>query len=268
MKPEKFPRIGLGTWRNTFPGRCERSIATAIDMGYRHLDTARAYSNEEFVGQGVRLSSVEREEIIVATKVHPDDLSYEGVSESVDKSLDALGFDYIDLLYVHWPARAYDPPATWAAFNELWKDGKVKNIGVSNFTIDLLKEAKEYSVAPIVANQIEFHPFLRQHDMVEYAQEDGHILVAYSPIGRGRVFEIPEIQEIASKHDASEAQVSLAWLMEMKNVVPIPMADIEIHQRENYRAKQLTLDQDDIEKIESISYQQRLVDPEYAPWNS
>ncbi|WP_049903545.1 aldo/keto reductase [Halococcus agarilyticus] len=258
--------IGLGTWRNTYPGRCEQSIATAIDMGYTHVDTARAYGNESYVGEALRCSSVPRSDVTVATKVHPENLGYDDVYESVDRSLSELGIGTIDLLYVHWPALTYDPDETWEAFDDLWKDDRIEAAGVSNFTPDLVDEAMEIAEVPIVANQVEMHPLFQQHDLVEHAQERGISLVAFSPIARSRVFEFDQLIDIAGSHDASVAQVSLAWLHAMDGVVPIPMADIEIHQRENYESLDLKLDDEEIETIESMSLQRRIVSPEYAPW--
>jgi len=259
--------LGLGTWRTTFPSRCEQSIAMAIDMGYLHIDTARAYGNEECVQDGVERSSRSQDDLFIATKVHHDDLGYENVFESVEKSLTALGTDSIDLLYVHWPAGAYDPVETWQAFDKLWEDEVIENVGVSNFTVELLKEALDHVDAPILANQVEYHPLFQQEEILKFAQAQDIYLVAYSPLARGRVFEFSEITEVARKHDASEAQVTLAWLRQMDSVIPIPMADIEVHQRENYRSKDLELDEEDIELIESVKRERRLVDPEYAPWN-
>ena len=267
MTSLQFPQIGLGTWRNTFPGRCEQSIANAIDMGYEHIDTAEAYGNEEYVGKGVKLSNVKREDILIATKIHPDNLAYDDVMVSVEQCLERFGFDYVDLLYIHWPAKSYDPESTFAAFNDLRNDGDIREIGVSNFTPELLKEARNVSDAPIVANQVELHPLWQQLKLREYMDKVDTTLVAYSPLARGRVFEFDTISEVAAKHDVSEAQVSLAWLHQMDNVIPIPMADIDLHQQENHDSLDLTLDQEDIEKIESLTHQQRLVDPEYAPWS-
>lgn len=258
--------IGLGTWRNTYPGRCEESIATAIDMGYTHIDTARAYGNESCVGEAIRHSRIQRKDIVVATKVHPENLSYDDVYESVDRSLSELDLATIDLLYVHWPALTYDPVETWEAFDDLWKDAHIEAAGVSNFTPELVKEAMDIAEVPIIANQVEMHPLFQQHNLVKNAQELGISLVAYSPIARGRVFEFDILSAIANKHDASEAQVSLAWLLQMDNVFPIPMADIEVYQRENYESLNLDLDERDIDEIESMSLQRRIVSPEYAPW--
>lgn len=261
----KIPDLGLGTWQNTDPDQCAESVATALDMGYEHVDTAQAYANEEYVSQGIERSTVERDHIFLATKVWTDRLGYDDVLSSTEESLEKLGTDYVDLLYVHWPARDYDAEETMRGFNQLYDEGKIRNIGVSNFTPELVDEALEASDAPILANQVEMHPLLQQDEMVEYAQNKDITVVAYSPLARGRVFDIPELNEIAEKHGVSVAQVSLAWLMEKDNVCTIPKATSEEHIRDNYRSLKLDLDDEDIAMIESIEDEKRLINTDFAP---
>jgi 2,5-diketo-D-gluconate reductase B len=261
-----IPKLGLGTWQNTDGDECANSVAYALDLGYEHVDTAQAYGNEEDVGEGIANSEVDREDFFLATKVWIDNLEHDDVLETTQKSLDKLGTEYVDLLYIHWPAREYDPEETLAAFDKLYDEGKIKHVGVSNFEPEHLEEAKELLDAPIYANQVEMHPLLQQDELVEYAQENDITLVAYSPLARGEVFDVPELTEIADKHDASEAQVSLAWLMQKDNVVAIPKATGEDHIEDNYGALTLELDDEDIEKIDNIGTKERQVDPDFAPW--
>jgi 2,5-diketo-D-gluconate reductase B len=261
-----IPKLGLGTWQNTDGDECANSVAYALDLGYEHVDTAQAYGNEEDVGEGLANSEVDREDFFLATKVWIDNLEHDDVLETTQKSLDKLGTEYVDLLYIHWPAREYDPEETLAAFDKLYDEGKIKHVGVSNFEPEHLEEAKELLDAPIYANQVEMHPLLQQDELVEYAQENDITLVAYSPLARGEVFDVPELTEIADKHDASEAQVSLAWLMQKDNVVAIPKATGEDHIEDNYGALTLELDDEDIEKIDNIGTKERQVDPDFAPW--
>lgn len=268
MPETTIPRPGLGTWLNVVGNQCRDSVAAALDVGYRHIDTAQGYDNEDQVGEGLALSDVPREDIFLATKVstqHLDD-PYDDIHRSARESLEKLGVDSIDLLYVHWPAGAYEPEQTLRAFNELYDEGVMEYIGVSNFTPDLLDEAQELLDGPILANQVEMHPYQHQDEMVEYTREHDMYLVAYSPLARGEVFDIPEIQEIAAKHDISPPQVSLAWLMSKEHVIPIPMADVRAHIEENFRAREIELDPEDIERIESIETEKKYVDPDYAPW--
>ena len=261
-----IPMLGLGTWENEDPDACAESVETALEMGYRHIDTAQIYGNEESVGEGLAAADVDREEIFLATKVWIDDLDHEGVIETTDESLDRLGVDSVDLMYVHWPSRTYDAEETLAAFNELHADGKIDRIGVSNFEPDQLREAIEISEAPIVANQVECHPLLQQEELRAVCEEEDVELVAYSPLARGDVFDVPELQEIAENHDASPAQVSLAWLRQ-QGITAIPKATSEAHIRDNWQSLSLTLSDAEIERIESIDQTGRRVDPGFGPWN-
>ncbi|MFX1482824.1 MAG: aldo/keto reductase [Promethearchaeota archaeon] len=256
-----IPKIGLGTWENKTPS----SIAKAIQLGYRHIDTAQAYFNEEVVGEGIKESGISRDEIFLATKVSPSFLQPDDVKRSTRESLDRLGVEYLDLLYIHWPAETYEPQATLSAFNEVREERLTRHIAVSNFTPQLLDEVFEISKAPLVANQVEMHPLLRQNELVEYVKKHDMYLVAYSPLMQGEVFDVPEVQEVAQRHGVSEAQVSLAWLLSKDNVVTIPKATSEEHQRENLKAAEIRLTSDDIKLIDSIEDEYRIIDPYFAP---
>ncbi|WP_121744517.1 aldo/keto reductase [Natronorubrum halophilum] len=261
-----MPMLGLGTWQNDDPTQCIESVRTALEMGYRHIDTARMYENEAAVGDGIERSDVDREDVFLATKIEPSNLAHDDVLESARESIDRLGVDSLDMLYVHWPARAYDPKETLSAFEELYDEGLIENVGVSNFLPEQLEEALDVCDAPILANQVELHPLLPQSEIRSACAKNGIEVVAYSPIARGEVFDRPEIQDVADKHDVSEAQVSLAWLRE-KGVTAIPKATGEAHIRENWNSLALELDREDIETIDSIDETSREVDPGFAPWN-
>ena len=259
-----LPALGLGTYKNNGEQATE-SVATALDIGYRHVDTAAYYDNEAAVGAGIEASSVPREEVVVATKLWYDDLAGDDVIPAAKASLDRLGLDYVDLLYVHWPAGDYEASETMAAFNELYDEGLVDNVAVSNFTSEQLATAQDHSEAPIVANQVECHPLFQQDELRAYCEDEGVALVAYAPIARGKVFDVPELTDIAEKHDASEVQVSLAWLRQ-RDIAAIPKATGEAHIRANWESQQLTLDDADLEKIDALGYDERLIDPGFAPW--
>jgi len=261
-----MPKLGLGTWQNTDAETCAESVAHALDLGYRNVDTAQVYDNEEHVGEGIAAADLDREEVFLATKVWISNLAHDDVLASTDESLDKLGVDAVDLLYVHWPAGEYDAEETLAAFDELYDAGKIERVGVSNFEPRHLDEARELLDAPLFANQVEMHPLLQQEELVDYAQEHDVTLVAYSPLARGKVFEVDELSEIAEKHGVSEAQVSLAWLMGKENVVAIPKASSDAHIEDNFGALDLELDDEDVAKIESIDREERQVDPDFAPW--
>jgi 2,5-diketo-D-gluconate reductase B len=262
----KIPNLGLGTWQNKDPEECRNSVKTALEMGYEHIDTAQAYDNEEYVGRGLSEADVDREDYFLASKVWTSNLSPEDVKSSTRESVKKLGVDSVDLMYIHWPSGDYNPQETLKAFKELIHSGEIKNIGISNFTPEQVDKAMEIAPEHIIANQVEMHPLLQQEELLEKCREYGITLVAYSPLARGKVFEVEELKEIAEKHGVSEAQVSLAWLMQKENVVAIPKASSEEHIRDNFEARDLELDEEDIEKIESIDREERLVDPGFAPW--
>jgi diketogulonate reductase-like aldo/keto reductase len=259
-----MPMLGLGTWENDDHDQCADSVETALEMGYRHIDTAQAYRNEDAVGDGIAAADVDREDIFLATKVWISKLSHDDVLRSTRTSLDQLGVDYVDLLYVHWPAGEYDPEGTLSAFDELYDEGTVRNVGLSNFEPKHLTEAAEMLDAPVFANQVEMHPFLQQEELRAYADENDIELVAYSPLARGAVMDNPTMSEIAEKHSVSEAQVSLAWLRQ-KGVTAIPKATSEAHVRDNWESIALELDEEDVAAIDELGRGERQVYPDFAP---
>ena len=254
--------IGLGTWQNEGEN-CAESVKIALDMGYRHIDTAQIYGNEDQVGDGIEASDVDRDQIFLASKVWIDQLSSENVIASTEESLEKLQTDYVDLMYVHWPSGDYSPEESLEALQELKNKGLINNIGVSNFEVPHLEEALE--TVDVYANQVEMHPLLPQEELREFCEENDVELVAYSPLARGEVFNIQEIQEVAEKHGVSEAQVSLAWVRQ-KGAVPIPKASSREHIEDNFESQDLELDDEDMEKIDSIRGEERMVDPDFAPW--
>jgi diketogulonate reductase-like aldo/keto reductase len=259
-----MPMLGLGTWQNDDPEQCAESVRTALEMGYRHIDTAQIYENEAGVGEGIARADVDREEVFLATKVWISSLTHDEVLETTEESLDRLGVDSVDLLYVHWPARTYDPEETLAAFDQLHDEGKIDNVGVSNFEPHHVDEAREHLDAPVFANQVEMHPLLQQEELRAYAAETDLELVAYSPLARGQVFENETIVGIAEEHDASPAQVSLAWLRE-KGVTAIPKATGENHIRDNFESLGVDLTDEDVAVVDDIDATDRRVHPDFAP---
>jgi len=259
-----LPALGLGTYKNK-GAQATESVETALEMGYRHIDTATYYENEAAVGAGIEASSVPREEIIVATKLWYDDLAGDDVVPAAKASLGRLDLDSVDLLYVHWPAGNYDAEATMAAFNDLYDEGLVDNVAVSNFTPGQVATAQDHSDAPIVANQVECHPLLQQDELRAYCEAEDVAVVAYAPIARGNVADVPELTDIAQKHDASEVQVSLAWLRQHE-IAAIPKATSEAHIRANWESQDLALDEEDMAAIDELDYDERLIDPGFAAW--
>ncbi len=263
----EFPTLGFGTSGFDDPQDCVESVQRALEVGYRHIDTAQSYDNESYVGDAIEESDVPREEIFLATKVATDSLAYDDVLASVEESRERLGVDTIDLLYVHWPINDYDPEDTLGAFDDLVANGAIDHVGLSNFRTDQLEAAEQALEAPIFAHQVECHPFLPQEGLRGFAEDHGHRLVAYSPVARGEVTEVAEIGDVAGDHNATPAQVALAWLIR-RGIHPIPKAtgtDIE----ENYRARELAdqLTEGDMQKINEIDDRERLIDPDDAPWD-
>ncbi|MFC7071007.1 aldo/keto reductase [Halobaculum lipolyticum] len=266
MSDLDLPPIGLGTSGNDDPAECAETVAAALEAGYRHVDTAQMYDNEEAVGEGIRRAAVDRDEVVVATKVHPDNLAYDDAKRTARESLERLGLESVDLLYVHWPTSAYDPAETLRAMDELRAEGLCDHVGLSNFTPALLDEARDLLDAPVVAHQVECHPLLPQTELREYAVEHGHTLVGYSPLGRGEALEDPLLSEIAEKHDTSTAAVCLAWAFAQEALVPIPKATGD-HVRANFAAQDLELDDEDLDRIADYDVRERYIDPDAAAWN-
>ncbi|GAB7008235.1 aldo/keto reductase [Halorubrum trueperi] len=270
MPPLDLP-LGLGTSGLDDPAECTETVAAALAAGYRHVDTAQMYDNEAAVGEGIdRVCSdpdldVDRDDVVVATKVHPDNLSPEDVRETARESLERLGLDRIDLLYVHWPIRTYDAEATLPVFDELRENGLADHVGVSNFTPDLLREAREILDAPIAAHQVECHPRFQQSELRGLAAEFDHRLVGYSPLAKGAVLDDEELVEIGERNGVSPALVALAWALD-RDVSPIPKSSGD-HVIENLRAAEVDLPESDLAAIDALGPGERLIDPDDAAWN-
>ncbi|MDZ7701352.1 MAG: aldo/keto reductase [Halobacteriales archaeon] len=267
MSVDALPPLGLGTYENKAFEQCAESVRTALEAGYRHIDTAQSYENEDAVGEGLRRASVDRDEVFLATKLSTRNLAREDVLETARESAARLGVETIDLLYVHWPIRSYEPTETLPALDQLRDEGLIRHVGLSNFEPDQLDEALDLLEAPLFAHQVEHHPLLPQERLREYAVEDDHWLVAYSPVAKGEVADVPELVEIAAAHDATPFQVALAWLLQEDHVAAIPKATGEAHIRENYGALELELTDEAVARIDAIGEERRLVDFEEAPWN-
>jgi 2,5-diketo-D-gluconate reductase B len=253
LTADAIPAVGLGTMGIEDP----EAVSTALDVGYRHLDTAQIYENEAVVGEGLAASPVSREDVLVATKVWADSLAAEEVRESTLESRERLGVDTIDLLYVHRPIETYDPATTLPAFDRLRADGVIRGVGVSNFTVAELDAAVEILDSPLVAHQTEYHPLFRRPELLDHAREYGYRLVAYSPLAGGKVFELPEITAVAEKHGASEAAVAVAWLR-AKDIAVIPKASSRAHLAANLQAAELELDEEDVARIDAIEREEEL----------
>lgn len=262
---ESVPPIGLGTWENEDPEQCARSVQTALEMGYRHIDTAQLYQNENAVGTGIKRSSVPREDIFIATKISFKNMKPEEVVRTARESRDRLDLDTIDLLYVHWPAGEYSAENTLPAFDRLVEEGIIHHIGVSNFTIELLDQARGEVSHPIYAHQFEMHPSLSQRELREYGEKHDILSVAYSPLQHGEILDEPVLTKIANRHGCSPARITLAWIVE-KGAYPVPKATGEDHLRDNFQALECLLDREEVNQIDEEINEDRYIDPPFAPW--
>lgn len=262
MQPRTPPSLGLGTGGGSYPDgeALTNAVVSALELGYRHVDTAPMYGNQEAVGEGLARSDVPREELFVSSKVSPEDLDYDGVHRSLEASLDRLGVSYVDVLYVHFPTGAYDPAETMPAFEDLHDRGMIRSIGVSNFTPEDLEVAGDHLDVPIAANQVELHPWCQQRDLLSFAADRSIHVVGYCPLIRGRIFDDPVVARIAQDRDLTPAQVGLAWLLGKDGVSVVVKSTTPAHLRENLAATEVDLDSEEVAAIESISRTEKLVD--------
>ena len=217
----RIPVLGFGTWELRGEA-CAEIVAEGLRLGYRHVDTAQGYENEAAVGEGLRISGVKREEVFVTTKVRPELISLGTLQRSAEESLKRLGLSQVDLLLIHWPNPAIPIPEAMAALSDAKRRGLARHIGVSNFTVAALDEAVRSSPEPIVANQIEYHPYLDQRRLLAAIRGHRLAITAYCPIALGKVVGDPVIGAIAGKHGKTEAQITLRWLIQQGDVVAIP----------------------------------------------
>ncbi|KUO12850.1 aldo/keto reductase [Streptomyces sp. DSM 15324] len=254
----EMPQLGFGVWQVP-DDEAERAVATALEAGYRSIDTAAIYGNEEGTGKAIAASGVPREDIFVTTKLWNSDQGYDATLRAFDTSLGKLGLEYVDLYLIHWPLPARDKYVdTYKAFEKLYADGRVKAIGVSNFPVEQLERLTgETAVVPAV-NQIELHPHLQQHALREFHAEQGIATEAWSPLGQGKgLLEVPAIVAIAQKHNRTPAQVVLRWHLQIGNVV-IPKSVTPSRIRENIEVFDFGLDTEDLAAISALNEDRRI----------
>lgn len=254
----EMPQLGYGVWQVP-DDEAERSVATALQAGYRSIDTAAIYGNEEGTGKAIAASGLPREEIFVTTKVWNSDQGYDATLRAFDTSLAKLGLDYVDLYLIHWPLPSRDAYVdTYKAFEKLYADKRVRAIGVSNFLPEHLRRlTEETSVVPAV-NQIELHPHLQQRESRAVHGELGIATEAWSPLGQGKgLLEVPAIVAIARKHDRTPAQVVLRWHLQLGNIV-IPKSVTPSRIEENIAVFDFSLDDEDLAAISALNEDRRL----------
>ncbi len=253
-----MPVLGLGTWQME-GAECAEGVRSAIELGYRHIDTAEKYLNEDQIGKAIK--GFPRDELFITSKVSAEHLSYDSVLDACAGSLEKLGTDYLDLYLVHWPNESVPVEETISAFKELEESGKIRSSGVSNFFINHLEEtmpAAEKLDLSISVNQVEFHPLLFDRELLSRCRDIGVVLTAYSPLARKKALNNPVIADIASKYSRTPAQITLRWELH-KDVVVIPKAASPGHQKENINIFDFELDDEDIKRIDEIGDVERLV---------
>lgn len=247
-----IPAIGLGTWRMEGP-TCRRAVATALELGYRHIDTAQAYGNERQVGAAIAKAGVSREEIFLTTKLSTSNRDHDSVLESTHESLDKLNTDYLDLLLIHQPNAMTPLEETIGAMDELVEEGAVEHIGVSNFGVERLHAAREHASTSILTDQVQYHPFWDQSTLVDYCQIHDLMLTAYSPLAHGGAVRDDLLQDIGARYDKTPAQVALRWLIQQENVSTIPKSTSPEHLEANLQVFDFELSREEMRSIRQPS---------------
>lgn len=255
----EMPLLGLGTWR--LKGKdCTDSVSAALKTGYRHIDTADAYENHEDIKKALETSSIERDQLFITSKVWRDRLHYDEIKTDTKRFLNELGIDYLDLLLIHWPNKNIPLKESLKALKEVKEAGLVKDVGVSNFTINHLKDALDYYPELVALNQVEFHPSLYQKELLDFCRKNNIALTAYSPLGRGADFNNDVIKELSKKYDKTPAQLILKWLID-KDIAAIPKASSKSHIEENFNIFDWDFPQEAREKIDQLNKNNRIINP-------
>jgi 2,5-diketo-D-gluconate reductase B len=258
----EIPKLGFGTWQLT-GADCVVAVRDALELGYRHVDTARMYANEAQVGQGLHDSGLNRDEVFLTTKLWRDDLTASGVHDAVEQSLRDLRSEYVDLLLIHWPRRDVPLEETLGAMLEARAAGRVKHVGVANFPSALAREA--LALAPIVCDQVEYHPYLGQPAVLALARERDLMVTAYSPLAQGAALRDPVVAGIAEEHGRSASQVVLRWLLDQPHVAAIPKAASHEHRVANLAVFDFALSDEERGAIAGLERGDRLIDPMSGP---
>lgn len=265
VRDNKIPALGYGTWKLSGDD-CVRGVEMALANGYRHIDTAQIYENEAEVGAGIARSGMARDNLFLTTKVWIENLRPGDLQASVQTSLEKLRTDHVDLLLIHWPVT---DKATFreqiSALTDVHRKGWTKLIGVSNFTVAQMREVAEDLGAPIVTNQVEYHPYLSQKPVLDYLKARNMFLTAYSPVARGAVSDDPTLQAIGKKYGKSPAQVTLRWLVQ-QGVAAIPKAGSEKHLKDNINIFDFALTNGEMAQIHALARPDgRMINPAWAP---
>lgn len=259
-----IPVIGLGTWPLK-AAECVAAVAHAVQVGYRAIDTAAMYENEEAVGEGIRRSGVRRDDIFVTTKVWYTDLADGPLQRSAEASLRRLGLSAVDLLLVHWPNREIPLAETMRALCAVKKHGLARHIGIANFPAAMVREAVELASEPLVANQCEYHPLLDQQAVLAAMRSINSAFIAYSPLGKARILDIPMIREIAERHARTPAQIVLRWHIQQPRVCVVPKSGNKQRIEENFAIFDFALAEEDMAAISALARPDgRIINPSWA----
>lgn len=253
-----IPSVGFGTWQLKDNGEATNAVSTALKTGYRHIDTAAIYKNEVGVGKGIKNSEIPRHDIFVTTKLWNTERGYESGLKAFDQSLKNLNLDYIDLYLLHWPATAHQfdnwqdlNADSWRALEKLYKDGKVKSIGVSNFLEHHLKALFNTAEVKPMVNQIEYHPGYQQKEVLAFCHRHNITVEGWSPLGKGNVLEHPTLQEIADNHNISPAQVCIRWEVQ-SGIIPLPKSATPSRIASNFDVFHFELTEEEVERINQM----------------
>ena len=252
-----IPSVGFGTWHIKDRDTIEASIISAINLGYKHIDTASKYKNEEFIGDTLKKYNIPRKNLFITSKVWNDDKGYYNTLKAFEKTLNFLQTDYLDLYLIHWPMTASNWEEinwdTWKALEKLYNEGKVRAIGVSNFLVQHLESLRrQISILPMV-NQIEFHPGFMQKDTLEYCIKNNIIVEAWSPLGSGKMLDNSELKKIAEKYNKSIAQICIKWCLQ-NNVLPLPKSTHYNRIQENIDINNFNICDEDMKTINAMPY--------------
>lgn len=259
------PSLGFGTWK-LYGEACTKAVELALDIGYRHIDTAQIYENESEVGTALQNASIRREDIFLTTKVWMSNVGRKTFASSVEESLRKLKTDYVDLLLIHWPVFDVPLKEQVESLKAVQDSGKAKLIGVSNYPVAMMRETLEDYGVKIANNQVEYHPFLSQKPVLDFARTHDLFMTAYSPLARGAVAGNPTLKKIGEKYGKNEGQITLRWLIQQPGVAAIPKAASAHNIRNNMNIHDFTLSDEEMNDIFALARPDgRLINPDWAP---
>ena len=246
----EIPQIALGLWKVKNKNECRESVEAALELGYTHFDTAQIYGNESYLGEALQEAGVDRSKLFITTKIWNGNQKEKKLQPSFEESLENLQTDYVDLLLLHFPV-SKTRRAAWPLMEEIYKSGKAKSIGVSNYTIRHLEELlKECKIKPAV-NQVELHVFLQQPELLDFCKQNDIVVEAYSPLAHGHGMDDPVLQKIAQKYDKTSAQIMLRWCVE-KELVILPKSVHADRIKQNFEVFDFSLDAEDMQELKNL----------------